>query len=59
MLYNTCIMENTTPTQSTPIILHNVNHAQVDWLEQKFAYLTEKGWVIPEWINLLRKTAKH
>lgn len=56
MLYNTHIMENTLiPT----FIQHNIDREMVAWLEMKFAYLTPDGWVIPEWIEILKKTAKH
>ena len=37
------------------MFLHSVKQKDIEILEDIFAYLTEQGWVIPEWINLLRK----
>lgn len=37
------------------MFLHHVSKEDVKILEDIFAVLTENGWVIPEWIDLLRK----
>lgn len=39
-------------------ILHFIREVDITWLEMKFATLTPAGWVIPEWVSLLRKTMK-
>lgn len=36
------------------MFLHSVQQKDIEILEGIFAYLTEEGWVIPEWINELR-----
>lgn len=37
--------------------VHHVSLAQVAKLEEIFATLTPAGWVIPDWLVLMRRTA--
>lgn len=39
-------------------LLHHVCLEHVEKLEEIFACLTEAGWIIPEWLKLLRATAQ-
>lgn len=36
---------------------HHISLEQIELLEKTFAKLTLRGWKIPEWVELLRKTA--
>jgi hypothetical protein len=40
------------------MILHQVDEKNVEILESIFAYLTPEGWVVPEWLKLLRATIR-
>jgi hypothetical protein len=40
------------------MILHNIKMWDILWLEAKFAYLTQDGWMIPRWVILLVETCK-
>lgn len=40
------------------MFLHHVKESDISTLEMMFAKMTDKGWVIPSWITLLRKTAR-
>ncbi len=40
-------------------LLHSVTVRQVNELENVFAQLTPKGWVVPDWLKLLRKSARY
>jgi hypothetical protein len=42
------------PVPRTAIIHHSVTQDSIELLEDQFAYRTENGWMIPEWIDLLR-----
>lgn len=35
-------------------LMTSMTEAQVDYLDQKFAVFTQYGWVVPEWIKVLR-----
>lgn len=37
------------------LFVHGVKQEQIAMLEQIFSKLTKDGWIIPEWIDLLRK----
>jgi hypothetical protein len=41
------------------LTLHHVSLKQIEVLEGIFAYLTEDGWIIPDWLKLMRATARH
>ena len=36
-------------------IKHHLTYGQIDVLESVHAYLTESGWVIPEWLIVMRQ----
>lgn len=36
------------------MFLHHVKEKDIAILERIFAYLTKDGWVIPDWIKLLK-----
>ncbi len=38
------------------MLIHFIQAKDIEWLETKFATLTEAGWVIPDWVVLLRET---
>lgn len=38
------------------MMLHHVDEKNVTKLEEIFAFLTPNGWVIPEWLKLMRET---
>ncbi len=38
-------------------MIHFIKQKDIEKLEEIFAYLTKDGWIIPEWINLLKVTA--
>jgi len=38
------------------MLLHHIKPKDIEWLEQKFAKLTENGWIIPDWVILLKIT---
>lgn len=40
------------------MILHSVTLDQVEVLKGIFAYLTDQGWFIPDWLQLLELTAE-
>jgi hypothetical protein len=37
-------------------LFHHIKPADVRWLEEHFAKLTPEGWVVPDWIKLMRAT---
>lgn len=39
-------------------MIHHVKMKDVEILEEIFAYLTPNGWVIPEWLKLMRETVQ-
>jgi hypothetical protein len=38
------------------MIIHHISEDQIFYLESIFAVLTETGWVIPDWLKLLKET---
>lgn len=40
------------------MMFHHVDEKNVEILEGIFAYLTPNGWVIPEWLILMRQTIR-
>lgn len=38
-------------------IIHHCSLGQIATLEEVFACLTEEGWVIPDWLQMLKDTA--
>lgn len=39
-------------------MLHHVKLKDIEVLEGIFAYLTPNGWVVPDWLKLMRATCK-
>lgn len=37
------------------MLIHSIQEKDIEILEGIFAYLTKQGWVIPEWIKLLKQ----
>jgi hypothetical protein len=52
-------MTNKQRTLTEAGVLHSCTKEQVDALIEKSAYLTESGWVIPDWAILMRETVVH
>ena len=42
------------PVQRPALFKHGMNSEDIRILEDTFAFMTSKGWVIPEWIKLLK-----
>ena len=41
------------------MLIHFIKHKDIENLMQVFAVLTEKGWVVPEWVMDLYYSAKN
>lgn len=39
-------------------IIHSVKKNQLDFLKETFAFLTEDGWVIPQWVLFIESNVK-
>lgn len=40
------------------MVIHHAKIKDIEILEEIFARFTESGWVIPQWLVLMRQTAK-
>ena len=36
------------------MVLHHIKDKDIVWLSEYFAFFTEDGWIIPDWVYLLR-----
>lgn len=42
-------------SQGTDVLIHHIRSRDIWHLETTFAYLTEDGWKIPAWLQLLKR----
>lgn len=40
------------------MIIHHINKQQLTYLMEQFSKFTADGWLVPEWIILLKATMK-